>query len=132
MTPADVPHDVTELIEAGHDREAAEQGAAARPLRQGGLTDPIAQLEQLGPHLGGAVAGIRADQLDNPTPCANFTVRGVLEHMIDGATSFAAAYRGEAPGAADLRDPLKSFGPALADLVAARVARRTPADGNGG
>ena len=81
--------------------------------------DPITQLEQLGPHLGGVVAGITPDQLDNPTPCADYDVRGVLEHMIGGATAFAAAYRGEAPADPDVSDPLGSFGPVLGDLVAA-------------
>lgn len=81
--------------------------------------DPITQLEQLGPHLGAVVAGIAPVQLDDPTPCAEFTVRGVLEHMIGGATVFAAAYREEKPAEPDLRDPLGSFGPVLEDLVAA-------------
>ena len=62
--------------------------------------DPLTQLDQLGPHLGGVVAGIRPDQLDDPTPCDDFTVRGVLEHMIGGATAFAAAYRGRRAGRA--------------------------------
>ena len=84
--------------------------------------DPISQLEQLGPHLGGVVANIRPDQLDEPTPCSDYDVRGVLEHMISGATAFAAAYRGEAPADPDLRDPLGSFGPVLGDLVAAITA----------
>ena len=84
--------------------------------------DPIAQLEQLGPHLGGVVAGITPDQLDNATPCADFTVRGVLEHMIGGATAFAAAFRAEEPAEPDLCEPLGSFGPTLADLVAAITA----------
>jgi uncharacterized protein (TIGR03086 family) len=81
--------------------------------------DPLTQLEQLGPHLGGVVAGVRPDQLDAPTPCDDFTVRGVLEHMIGGATAFAAAYRGTTPADPDLRDPLASFGAVLGDLVAA-------------
>ena len=84
--------------------------------------DPIAQLEQLGPHLGGVVAGIREDQLDDPTPCSEYTVRGVLEHMIGGATAFAAAYRGVPPEAPDLSDPLRSFPGVLGDLVAAITA----------
>ena len=84
--------------------------------------DPIAQLEQLGPHLGTVVAGIGEDELDNPTPCADFTVRGVLEHMIGGATAFAAAYRGEPPVEPDLSDPLGGFGAALTDLVGAITA----------
>jgi len=81
--------------------------------------DPITQLEQLGPHLGGVVAGIRPDQLEDPTPCDDFTVRGVLEHMIGGAAAFAAAYRGEEPQEPDLDDPLGDFGSVLGDLVAA-------------
>ena len=68
------------------------------------------------------VAGITPDQLDNPTPCDDFTVRGVLEHMIGGATAFAAAYRGEAPTEPDLSDPLGGFGAVLGDLVAAITA----------
>jgi uncharacterized protein (TIGR03086 family) len=81
--------------------------------------DPLAQLAQLGPHLGGVVAGITQDQLDDPTPCDDYTVRGVLEHMVGGATAFAAAYRGEAPTDPDLSDPLGGFAPVLGDLVAA-------------
>lgn len=81
--------------------------------------DPLTQLEQLGPHLGGVVAGISPDQLGNPTPCDDFTVRGVLEHMISGATAFAAAYRGEPPTDPELSDPLGDFGAVLGDLVGA-------------
>jgi len=87
--------------------------------------DPITQLEQLGPHLGGVVGRLTPDQLDAPTPCAELTVEGVLDHMIAGATAFAAAYRGEAPAETDEpaeRDPLAAFGPALGDLVAAITA----------
>jgi len=85
--------------------------------------DPLTQLDQLGPHLGGVVAGIRPDQLDAPTPCDDYSVRGVLEHMITGATAFAAAYRGTPPTEPDLQDPLGSFGDVLGALVA---AIRTP------
>ena len=116
------PRGIAELIDAGRDREAAELGAAGAGLRKGALMDPITQLEGLGPHLSAVVAGITTDQLDNPTPCTQFTVRAVLGHMIGGATAFAAAYRGEKPSEPDLGDPLTSFGPALGDLVAAIAA----------
>lgn len=122
VAPLIEPRDVTDLIEAGRDREAAERGAAGRFTRDGGPMDPITQLQQLGPHLAGVVSGIAPDQLDNPTPCANFTVEGVLEHMIAVATAFAAAYRGEQPPELDVADPLGSFGPVLGDLVAAITA----------
>lgn len=81
--------------------------------------DPLTQLDQLAPLLGEVVGGITTEQLDAPTPCSEFTVRGVLEHMVGGATAFAAAFRGVAPTEPDLADPLAAFGPALGELGAA-------------
>lgn len=81
--------------------------------------DPLTQLELLGPALGGVVAGIRAQDLSSPTPCDELDVRGILEHMIGGATAFAAAFRGVEASEPDVSDPLAGFGPALGDLVAA-------------
>lgn len=81
--------------------------------------DTLTQFDQLGPLLGGVVGGIRPDQLENATPCSEFTVRGVLEHMAGGATMFAAAFRGDEPGEVDLTDPLAAFGSALGELGAA-------------
>jgi uncharacterized protein (TIGR03086 family) len=115
---------VTELIEIGRDREAAQLGAreTSGPFQldsTGGSMDTLAQLDQMAPLLAGVVGNLTVDELDRPTPCDDFTVRGVLEHMIGGATMFAAAFRGEAPGEPDLTDPLASFLPALQDLGAA-------------
>lgn len=84
--------------------------------------DPLTQFSQLGPVLGGVVAELQPEQLDLPTPCAAFTVRGVLEHMIEGATAFAAAYRGEEPAEPDLADPVSSVQHALGDLADAIAA----------
>ncbi len=81
--------------------------------------DPLTQLGQLGPLLADIVSGITPEQLDRPTPCDDYSVAGVLEHMIGGATSFAAAYRGEEPLEPDLSDVLAGFGPTLQDLAAA-------------
>jgi uncharacterized protein (TIGR03086 family) len=113
--------EVQRLVEHGRDREAA--ALAVRHLGatpgQGDTMDPLEQFGQLGPVLGGVVGGIRPDQLDEPTACTDFTVRGVLGHMIDGATSFAAAFRGEPAGAAPTGDPLAAFGQALNGLAEA-------------
>lgn len=79
--------------------------------------DPRDQLAEVGRLLAGVVSGITPGQLDAPTPCTDFTVRGVLEHMIGGATMFAAAYDGEEPGEPDTTDPLAAFLPALSGLA---------------
>jgi uncharacterized protein (TIGR03086 family) len=113
---------VAELIELGRDREAADLATAIDrdPARhRGGPMDALAQLDQLGPVLAGVVGGISPSDLDNPTTSTAFTVRGVLEHMIGGATMFTAAFRGEAPGTPDLDDVLGAFGPTLTTLAEA-------------
>jgi uncharacterized protein (TIGR03086 family) len=81
--------------------------------------DPLTQFAELGPVLGGVIANLRPEHLDQPTPCADFTVRGILEHMIGGATAFAAAYRGDEPAEPDLRDPVRGVQHALSELGAA-------------
>jgi uncharacterized protein (TIGR03086 family) len=123
MADEDRTHTVSKLIEAGRDREAAQHGAlvddegiTTHPLDHGATMDPLTQFAQLAEPLGTVMAGITPDQLDRPTPCAEFTVRGVLEHMIGGATMFTAAYRGETPPEPDLGDVLADIGPALAAL----------------
>jgi uncharacterized protein (TIGR03086 family) len=103
---------VTKLLEQGRDRDAAEAG------------EVLSQLDTLGAALAGVVGNIRPDQLDNPTPCADFTVRGVLEHMVVGATAFTAAFRGE-PAPTDTtppKDVLGAFGPTLGALVESMAA----------
>ena len=49
---------------------------------KGSAVEPIEQFEAVVPTLGALVAGIRSDQLDNPTPCDEFTVRDLLGHFI--------------------------------------------------
>lgn len=59
--------------------------------------EPRQQLSIIIPSLTEIVGNITPDQLDDPTPCATFTVRGVIEHMIGGARSSAPAFRGVTP-----------------------------------
>ena len=62
--------------------------------------DGVQQLDEIIPLIEAVVDRITSDQLDNSTACANFTVTGVLEHMIGGATHFSPAFRGGAAGSA--------------------------------
>lgn len=67
--------------------------------------DGVQQLDELMPILRAMVDGIDPRQLDHPTPCAKFTVTGVLEHMIGGVKFFAPQFRGEpSPAEADDAD----------------------------
>ena len=90
---------------------------------------PTEQLDVVLPSLVDLAGTISSDQLGDPTPCAAFDVRGVLNHMIGGAGFFAAQFRGEpvpmppAPGT-DLGgdDPAASFVAAMVALHAAVAA----------
>jgi uncharacterized protein (TIGR03086 family) len=84
---------------------------------------PDDQLAAILPMLTNIVGRIEPVQLDRATPCAKFTVRDVLDHMIGGATSFAPAFRGiesnDVAGAAPPGEahPAARFRTAMADLL---------------
>ena len=49
--------------------------------------------------------GVRRDQLDQPTPCASWDVRALINHLVGGSFFFAAATEaGEAPANAESPD----------------------------
>jgi uncharacterized protein (TIGR03086 family) len=65
--------------------------------------EPTEQLASILPALSALVDRIGPTQLNNPTPCAKFTVHDVLDHMIVLGGSFSYLFRGqEAP---DLNAP---------------------------
>jgi uncharacterized protein (TIGR03086 family) len=79
------------------------------------------------------VAQVRADQLDRPTPCAGWSVRDLLRHMVGNDDGFAAATRGERPDPAvwdgvGVTDPVGEF-PASARRVLAAFDSADPLTG---
>jgi len=56
--------------------------------------DGGAQLQVVVPALGAAIATVRPEHMDRPTPCAAWTTRDLLNHIIGGATMFADAFGG--------------------------------------
>ena len=118
------PDTLTQLIQHGRDREAAELASALIPTTRGAPMDPIRQFDAIAPLLAGLVAPLDERQLDEPTPCTDFTVRQVLEHMVGGATAFAAAFRGEQPPTGALREDVVAAFPGA--MQALGDAMRSP------
>jgi uncharacterized protein (TIGR03086 family) len=54
--------------------------------------DLIADIQGAAAEFGRLVEGTRPDQLDNPTACAEFKVRDLINHVVSGATVFAIAF----------------------------------------
>jgi uncharacterized protein (TIGR03086 family) len=46
----------------------------------------------------GLLANVKPEQLDDPTPCASWQVRDLVNHLVGGSYFFAAAARGESFG----------------------------------
>jgi len=84
--------------------------------------DALAQLDQLGPVLSEVIGALTPADLDKQTPCAEFTVRGVLEHMNGGAGMFTQAFGGQPPVAGAGTDVLDQIGPSLEALFGAMNA----------
>lgn len=84
--------------------------------------EPIEQLSRILPPLNDLVDNIDPAQLDDPTPCSDFTVRGVLDHMLVLGGTFAYLFRGEEPpeiqpSARDGRVPAPEFRKTMDALV---------------
>ena len=110
--------ELTRLIQHGRDREAAVLAShRLPPPTRGVFMDPSTQLDEILPLLNQLVAPLDDAQLDAPTSCTKFAVRDVLEHMIGGATMFAAAFRGDAPPDLPVGgDVVAAFPAAMAEL----------------
>ena len=84
--------------------------------------DLISALAQTFDHTHGVIAGVRPEQLGNPTPCSEWDVRGLLSHALGVVAGIGSAVGGEAPGAPDsfvLDDDAAAQFRALADRTLA-------------
>lgn len=84
----------------------------------------IEQLSHILPKVSDLVDRISPGQLENATPCDDFQVRDVLDHMIALGGGFAYLFRGQEPPAADAlatngQVPSLEFRAAMDDLLAA-------------
>ncbi len=85
--------------------------------------EPNEQLAVIIPMLKRVADGINRDQLGAATPCSEFSVEGVLDHMTSLATGFAPMFRGEdpasAPAPSDQGDIIDGFDSAMDGLLSA-------------
>lgn len=80
--------------------------------------DPIDALEEAWGQGGDVLATLRPDQLDDPTPCAEFDVRAVVNHVLGEALMMsdanrrqsASSDRGDLIGPGDARTTWESIG----------------------
>jgi uncharacterized protein (TIGR03086 family) len=78
-------------------------------------TDPVALLEQVYDHADGVLAEIGPDHHELPTPCTEWNVHELVDHMIGGVHFIASAVAGDEPPAGDPpdvathREPAKEF-----------------------
>lgn len=64
------------------------------------------------------VAGIETDQWDAPTPCTEWNVRALVDHVINGNLMFAGALREDEPRTVDRSNMVRAFRAGSADLLA--------------
>src|SRR5262249_58763593 len=60
------------------------------PESRGMTDDPLARFEAAAAQADRVVAAVRADQLGDPTPCTDWTVRDLINHLTTGNLMFAA------------------------------------------
>lgn len=84
--------------------------------------EPLEQLGMTTSGLRDLVAGTRADQLGEATPCAEWAVRDLINHIVGGGHFFAAGFRGESamPTMGDHlgNDPTAAFDASVEEFTA--------------
>ena len=99
-------------------------GAADETKKWGNDMGPIEQLSYILPTCSSLVDRIQTMQMNDPTPCEEFTVHDILNHMMVLGGTFAYAFRGEdapeisAPGVYGWV-PSKEFREVMDDLLEA-------------
>ncbi|MGF1599150.1 MAG: TIGR03086 family metal-binding protein [Acidimicrobiales bacterium] len=84
--------------------------------------DLTAALAQTFDHTHVVIAGVKPDQLGNPTPCSEWDVRGLLSHTLGVVAGIGAAVGGDAQSSPDsfvLADDVAAQFRALADRTLA-------------
>lgn len=80
----------------------------------------IEALDQTFEHTRGVVADVRPDQYGDPTPCSEWTVRDLMEHMVGVVAGMGASARGEPPTEFTLADdPAAQFDEVATTTLAA-------------
>jgi uncharacterized protein (TIGR03086 family) len=88
------------------------------------VEDVVASLDLTFAHAGAVIAGVRPEHLDAGTPCAEWSVRELLEHMIGVVDGIGHAVAGDEPSAFTLGDdPAAQF---AASSTASMAAWRSP------
>ena len=83
------------------------------------MTTPADLFQQAAAHTRAAVAGVKDSQLGDETPCSDWSVEELLNHIIGGATIGATVFGGEAR---EGDDPVSAYDNAFAGAVAAMHA----------
>jgi uncharacterized protein (TIGR03086 family) len=87
--------------------------------------DPVALSERSYDLAGHTIAGVRPEQLDSPTPCSEWTVGDLINHMIGAHFYFTAALRGQQmdpdapPPDFAAHDPSGTFNQASSEMLRA-------------
>jgi uncharacterized protein (TIGR03086 family) len=87
--------------------------------------DPVETAERSYGIAGRVIAGVRPEQLDQSTPCSEWDVRALVNHLIGGHFYFAAAVRGDQmdanakPPDFAANDPAGTFAQASTEMLKA-------------
>jgi uncharacterized protein (TIGR03086 family) len=84
--------------------------------------DPVVLFERATTHAATVMAGVAVGQLHDPTPCADWDVQQLIDHMFAGTDYLRAALAGEAPVAQSGRG-VKDYSRGLDEL---RIGLRSP------
>jgi uncharacterized protein (TIGR03086 family) len=87
-------------------------------MAQEAMPNPIDLFTKASSHAKGIVAGVKQDQLSSPTPCSEWNVKALIDHLIGGAQYLSSSLSGNPSAPGDAGGSAPSSGSNAAELAA--------------
>ena len=89
-------------------------------MSQQGMPNPVEFYQAASKHTREVIAGVKPDQMKDSTPCSEWDVKALTDHLIGGAAFFSAALLGEEPkGPPEADSPAEAYDTLAAGVVEA-------------
>jgi uncharacterized protein (TIGR03086 family) len=87
-------------------------------MTQGAMPNPVELFTKASNHAKGVLAGVRQEQLDGSTPCSEWNVKALIDHLIGGAQYLNSSLSGNPSPPGDAGGSAPSSGNNVAELAA--------------
>ena len=86
-------------------------------MTQQAMPNPVELFEKATSGVNKILSGIKHEQIDNQTPCSEWKVKGLIEHLVGGATHLNASLSGGSSASPSSDNLAENYSSVVADVL---------------